>query len=257
MALSLSFPPTAAIEILDGSNWPLWSSRFVALLRMNGQCKHVTSDPDSGDKEWDTVEEMILGVLEMYVQKDVWTFVADESKFGTCKLKFEELKHIYGGAGSMSTFNTWISLTSTILDETSPMFPQLQKLNDTRITLANNEMTITDLQFCFILIKALPESYSSVASTILASGAPENLSARIIQDRIINEEGRWKNPPAASLNKVTLQDDSLDPNHHMPAIPTPKDTPLTPTEQIAATLSYALTASQKLLAVNPEAISHQ
>jgi hypothetical protein len=43
----------------------------------------------------------------------------------------------------------------------------------------------------------------------------------------------------------------------MPTIPMPRDTPLTPltpTQQIAATLSYALTASQKLIALKPEAI---
>jgi hypothetical protein len=202
MPPSLSFPPAAAIEVLDGSNWALWSSRFLALLRMNGQRKHVTADKDPADKEWDDVEEMILGVFEMYVQKDVWAFVTDETKFKTCKLKWEELKRIYGGTASMATFNTWVALTSTMLDESSPMFPQLQKLNDARNTLAEKEMTITDLQFCFILIKSLPESYASVASTLLAIGAPADLSAQTIQARIVNEENRRKILPVASLNKV-------------------------------------------------------
>lgn len=40
----------------------------------------------------------------------------------------------------------------------------------------------------------------------------------------------------------------------MPTFPTPRDTPLTPTQQIAVALSSALTASHKLISLNPEAI---
>ena len=64
-------------------------------------------------------------------------------------------------------------------------------------------MKITDLQFCFILIKALPKSYSAVVSTILATGVPKDLSLQTIQDRILNEEGRWSGT-SMSLNKIAL-----------------------------------------------------
>jgi hypothetical protein len=56
-------------------------------------------------------------------------------------------------------------------------------------------MKITDLQFSFILIKALPKSY------ILATGAPKDLTLQMIQDHILNEEGRWTGA-SASLNKL-------------------------------------------------------
>jgi len=168
---------------------------------MNRLWKHVTAEKTNTDKDWDVTEEMLLGVLEMYTQKDVWTSVSDDSVFKTCKAKWEELQHVYRGIGSMSTFNSWVSLTGTALDKSSLMLPQLQKLNDARITLQNNDMKITDLQFSFILIKALPESYSAVASTILATGAPKDLTPQTIQDRILNEEG-WRSSASASLNKL-------------------------------------------------------
>jgi hypothetical protein len=168
---------------------------------MNGLRCHVTDTKPDSDVEWDDKEEMVLGVLEMYCQKDVWTTVANDSKFKTCKDKWAEIKRVYGGVGSMSSFNTWVALTSTALDESSPMLSQLQKLNDARITLENNDMKITDLQFSFILIKALPESYSAVASTILVTGAPKDLSPQTIQDRILNEEGR-RSGASTSLNKI-------------------------------------------------------
>ena len=97
---------------------------------MNGLKLHLTNDPPSPtsatstsgqaasttaassqataapDKDSLAKEEMVLGVLEMYTQKDVWTSVADNTKFATCKQKWEEIKCIYGGVGSMSSFNT-------------------------------------------------------------------------------------------------------------------------------------------------------
>ena len=100
----------------------------------------------------------------------------------------------------MSSFNTWVALTSTALDDSTPMLAQLQKMNDACITLENNKMKITNLQFCFILIKALPESYSTVISTILVTGKLKDLSLQKIQDCILNEEGQCSEA-SASLNK--------------------------------------------------------
>ena len=205
MAPLISFPlsGSAAIETLDGSNWPSWSSRITALLRMNGLKKHITDTKDSNNTKWDSKEEIILGVLEMYCQKDIWTTVTDnsvDSKVKMCKEKWEKLKTIYGGIGSMSLFNTWVALTSTALDDSTPMLPQLQKLNDTCLTLENNDMKVSDLQYSFILIKALSDAYSAVTSTILASGEPKDLSQKI-QDRNLNEEGR-RSGASTSLNKI-------------------------------------------------------
>ena len=103
----------------------------------------------------------------------------------------------------MSVFNTWVTLMGTTLDEANLMLLQLQQLNDSHVTLKNNDMEITNLQFLFILIKALPKSYSAVALTILATGTLKNLSLQMIQEQILNEEGWWSGP-SASLNKVTL-----------------------------------------------------
>src|SRR5450432_569295 len=108
MGPSISFPPSgsAAIETLDGSNWPIWASRITALLRMNGLKDHITIDssPDTDEakvKDWNAKSDMVLGVLEMYCQKDVWTSVGDDVKFKTCKSKWDEIKRVYGGVGSM------------------------------------------------------------------------------------------------------------------------------------------------------------
>jgi gag-polypeptide of LTR copia-type len=169
---------------------------------MNGLWLHITTGiKPAADQEWDGQEEMLLGILEMYCQKDVWNAVSDNTKFASCKLKWDELKCIYGGVGAMSAFNSWVALTGTALEETKPMLVQLQKLNDACLTLTSNEMTITDLQFCFILIKALPKSYSTVTLTILATRAPADLKPQMIQEQILNEEGR-QSGASTLLNRV-------------------------------------------------------
>jgi hypothetical protein len=81
------------------------------------------------------------------------------------------------------------------------MMPQLQKLNDAYLTFHNNDMIITDLQICFILIKVLPNSYTTITSTILTTGAPTDLKPQTIQDWILNEKGCWSGA-SALLNKV-------------------------------------------------------
>ena len=101
----------------------------------------------------------------------------------------------------MLTFNVWISLTGTALDKSKLMLPQLQKLNDACIMLSSNNMEITDLQFSFILLKALPESYSIIATAVLTGGAPSLLTPLIMQEWILNEESQWASSTAL-LNKV-------------------------------------------------------
>jgi hypothetical protein len=86
-------------------------------------------------------------------------------------------------------------------DESTLMLAQLQKLNDARLTLENNDMKISSLQYSFILIKALPDSYSAIASTILATGELKDLSPQTIQDCILNEKGQ-RSSASASLNKI-------------------------------------------------------
>ena len=125
---------------------------------------------------------MLMGMLEVYTQKDFWTAVTDNTVYDMCKKKWDQLGKVYGGIRSMSTFNSWVALTRTTLGESFPMLPQLQKLNKARMNLHNNQIEINNLQFCFIMIKALPKLYSAVALTILASVATNQLKPLVIKN---------------------------------------------------------------------------
>src|SRR5712671_2909717 len=95
----------------------------------------------------------------------------------------------YGGAsGSTTVFNVWRQLTQARLDESTLMAHQLDKINEMRVVLTNASMGITDNQFCLILLHTLPDSYEVLASTILASSAPDKLKHSEIITQIINEE---------------------------------------------------------------------
>ena len=106
----------------------------------------------------------------------VYSQIADKFAFLTVKDRWDELKCLYSGdTGSTTVFNNWITLTQTHLDENQPLGPQLMKLNEAHVNLANAKMGVSDTQYCFILLRALPESYEMLTSTILTIGNPTNL----------------------------------------------------------------------------------
>jgi hypothetical protein len=62
-------------------------------------------------------------------------------------------------------------------------------------------MSVNDMQLVFIILDALPPSFSAIAGPILAIGNPNTLDPRTLIERILNEESRLSGP--VSLNKFT------------------------------------------------------
>src|ERR1700677_4533502 len=102
--------------------------------------------------------------------------------------------------GTTTVFNPWIQLTQAHLDNSAPMASQLAKLNEAWVNLHAAGMGVTDIQYCLILLHALPTSYEVLSSTILASGTPATLKHAEITACILNEEGRRSGPSGSSLN---------------------------------------------------------
>jgi len=105
-------------------------------------------------------------------------------------------------SSSTTVFNLWRQLTQARLDKSTPMAHQLAKINEMRVVLTNASMGITNNQFCLILLHALPDSYEVLASTILASSAPDKLKHSEIITWIINEEA-CQSESLLNLAKVT------------------------------------------------------
>lgn len=208
LALRQPLPPSLLclrgiqLEVLSGPNWPTWSGVFKALLRLNNVddiLTHVSCPQGVDVDDWSTVQKKTQAYMQLYCTMDVYSTVESDIDFPSLKEKFDRLRQTYGSVGSTSTFNIWIDLTQARLDDSSPLAPQLAKLNEARVKLSNAGMGVSDLQYCLILINALPNSYEVVASTLLASGPASSLKYSEITARIINEEGR-KLGQSASLN---------------------------------------------------------
>ena len=107
------------------------------------------------------------------------------------------------GVGSTAVFNLWIKLTQARLDDSSPLTPQLAKLDEACVKLSNMNMGVSDIQYCFILFNVLLKSYEIVTSTLLTSGLATALKFSEITACILNKEGR-KSRPLTSLNSVAL-----------------------------------------------------
>ncbi len=208
---NLSFPLSIHLPKLDGTNWQQWSATLGALMRMNGTRHHLThatpahADPANPDTDvvahWDKEEEVIISLLFLFITTEVYSQIASDNVFPTVHSKYQQLEVLYGVVGSMATFNLWVSLANTKLQEGSPFLPQLQHMLDMRNTLGENGMAISDMQMSFILLDALPPSYSTIAGTILTVGPPPALSPQDLINRFINEESCISGPGAA-LNKA-------------------------------------------------------
>ncbi len=138
------------------------------------------TDPANPDADiqarWDKEEEVIIGLLFLFITTEVYLQIASDNVFPMVHDKYLQLETLYGAVGSMATFNLWVSLANTKLQEGSPFLPQLQHMLDARNTLGENGMAISDMQMSFILLDTLPPSYSTIAGTILAAGLPSALS---------------------------------------------------------------------------------
>src|SRR5258707_5012850 len=194
-------PSGIKLSQFDGSDWSNWSGILEALLTLHEAedvfaLKMAPSRVDKG--EWDSLQRRTKAYLCLYVKPNIFSLIASDAKFPTFKDKWDKLKEVYGGATSSTTiFNLWIQLTQACLDNSQPMTSQLAKLNEARVNLSNASMGITDIQYCLILLNALPSSYEVVATTILTLGAPSMLSHTEIIARILNEEGRHSGNLAA------------------------------------------------------------
>ena len=95
----------------------------------------------------------------------VYSQISDKFAYLTIKDRWDQLKQLYSRAtGSTTVFNNWIALTQACLDENQPLGPQLTKLNEAWVNLANTKMGVSDTQYCFIILHALPDSYEMLTN---------------------------------------------------------------------------------------------
>src|SRR6266702_2541222 len=184
----LYMPSGTQLEILSGPNWSSWSGMFTALLQLNeidAILFHATLLSRVNPDDWASVQKKAKVYLRLYCMADMHSTVELDVEFPTFKEKYKQLRDTYGGVGSTAIFNLWIKLMQAQLDDGSPLAPQLSKFNEACVKLSNAGMGVSDIQYCLILLNALPESYEVVASTLLTSGVtvPLNVSLDLGSNR--------------------------------------------------------------------------
>jgi hypothetical protein len=178
-------------------------------MRLNGLRCHITHNIPIGvapvdaaiQAAWDVEEEALIGLLMLNLITEVWKQVSNMTTYPTVFDKYTHLDTLFGSMGAMATFNLWHTLVNTRIQEGSPFQPQFQTILDMRNTLSENGMSVNDMQLVFIILDALPPSFSAIADTILAVGNPNTLDPRMLIECILNEESCLSGP--VSLNKFT------------------------------------------------------
>ena len=203
-ATTFNVPHGVNLPRFNGKDWANWSGTMEAILVLYEADDVIRYDacPSGVDKDdWAQVHRRAKAYLRLYIESHIYSQIASEMDYPTFKDKWNVLKRLYGGAaGSTAIFNTWIELIQARLDDSAPLATQLAKLNETRVTLANANMGVTDLQYSLILLNALPASYEVVTTTILANASPSSLDYCEITACILNEEGRRAGASGSSLN---------------------------------------------------------
>jgi hypothetical protein len=178
-------------------------------MHLNGLCRHITHNVPIGaapvdaavQAAWDAEEEVLIGLLMLNLLTEVWKQVSNMTTYPSVFDKYTRLDTLFGSMGAMATFNLWRTLVNTRLQEGLPFQPQFQTILDTRNMLSENRMSVSDMQLAFIILDALPPSFSAIAGTILAIGNPNALDPCTLIERILNEESCISGP--VSLNKFT------------------------------------------------------
>jgi hypothetical protein len=140
---TFGLPTGIQLPKLNGTNYAQWSSTLEAILVLteSEEIIYLDTNPDPASisaDQWASLQRRGCAHLCLYIEPDVFSMVSSPVEYPTFMHKWDALKVLYSGIeGSSSVFNTWIGLVSAKFDDWQPMAPQLAKLNETRVALAN------------------------------------------------------------------------------------------------------------------------
>ena len=239
------------INILDGSNWGMWSAQVQSAARIlncwdviKGEVVvpvttpptyQLLARPTAGTQTnatllveelaaWTKKNSTTLGVIQGKTSPAIWPDFVNHAEAATL---WAALETKYGKAGGATTYLQVVSLYKVHMTDSSPLLPQIQAFqeNYTRI-LANGHSKISEDIATFIFCSSLPTSYQDLASQYLTS--IEDITKYKLQKiiaRVIEEESRrkaWTNAVAsgsqihkfAQINKYNKHCDKCGRNNH-------------------------------------------
>jgi len=110
---------------------------------------------------------------------------------------------MYEKPRALTAFLTYQKLFRFTLSEASgPMRTQLDELVRLRQEIATAGVTFSNQHFAFAILHLLPESYSHLSSTLLATADLEEIDPSSVIACIIEEESRRSSNPAVAAAKA-------------------------------------------------------
>src|SRR5688572_19171463 len=167
---------TSTIPIFDGSNYQAWYNSLRGIFRLSGVWDIVEANngvptlrPTSGADEqsaWDEKNNKALGYMSVYMNPSLQHLIGDESVAATV---WKNIKDKYGKPGGVGAFVYFQQLFRTTLNDSKPLRPQITELEAARQRTTNAGIKVDDMFMALLILTSLPESYSNISGTILAT----------------------------------------------------------------------------------------
>ena len=235
----MSLSNLSSVPLLNGANYPSWSSSMTALLRAsrcwsvtsgriprpkptfrkastsevaagtykaNEDVETTTAERQKEIEDWDSLDDQAMGLIALRLPDDIRATVLKTESGET----WDEIKKIYGKPGSAGTFGIFKEAINFQIDGRNDPTLALASLNSTFSRLDGSGLTLPEPVKAMILLAALPTQWDSLAMTILSRDAtlltPSNIMP-IIQDEYRRRQSNATSL-AARISGVKRQSDS-------------------------------------------------
>ena len=213
MSSSPSSSSVSSIPKLDGTNYATWSFALQAIFSLHGldeivsgvDTKPTLSTPPTTDEskaltDWTRRSKQVGSLIVLTIKESLYHLI-NASTDG--KDIWDILKTTYQKPGALSVFLLYQKVFRSTLSEGSSLREQIQELTNLRQQISTAGVVISDQHFAFSILLSLPESYSTLSSTLLATIDLTTIKPTDVTARILEEESRRSLNPSLSAVKKT------------------------------------------------------
>jgi len=182
----------SSIPQFDGSNYAIWSAGLKAYLAYLGIDDFITTsitsptDPTELAKH-EANAKKASSIVMLSIKSSLWHLFGSKEE---PKDRFDILKAKYEKAGALTAFSYFQKLFNTKFSEGESMRTQLEELDRLRDEANTARITLSDQHFSFLILGALPPSYSTLFTTLLSTADLSKISPSDVSSRIIDEYTR-------------------------------------------------------------------
>lgn len=193
-----------SLPTLDGTNYRVWADQIKNFSRYSGVWYLIeghgstgttkqpgTAVPSSGAEAiaaWWEKNDKLLGIIAMHVTPNLQHYIAEKY---TALEAWDALRDTFEKPGAVGAFVEFQTLFNSRLSDNSPMGPQIDAMIEAAARVTAAGIDVKDQLLGLLLVNAMPKSYQTITSTILATVADvTKLTYTDIRPKILEEEQR-------------------------------------------------------------------